>query len=111
MAKVVIGCKLPNGIVLEHPLDPSNTVELKGLNRVAIIGADHATTQVDDDFWGAWEAVHKEFPALKSGAIFVAKSANDAAAIAKEFKGRKTGLEKMSKTDKKNGIKPADAKD
>lgn len=108
MALKTIGCKLPHGIVLEHPLNPSVTVELKGLNKATIIGADHATTQVDEDFWGAWEAVNEEFPALKSGAIFVAKNASDASAMAKEFKDRKTGFEKMSQTDKSSGIKPAD---
>jgi hypothetical protein len=107
MAKqVTVGCKLPNGLTLEHPLNPDVKVTLNGLNRITIIGADHATTEVDGDFWDHWHAVNKEFPAVKSGAIFVAKNPNEVAAIAKEFKGRKTGFEKMKKDAE--GVKPAD---
>lgn len=109
MAKLItVGCKLPNGIVLEHPLKPELTVSLNGLNKIIIIGADHATTEVDADFWEQWYGVNKEFPAIKSGAIFVAKNPNEVAAIAKEFKDRKTGFEKMKQEDKKSGLKPAD---
>ena len=28
---VVIGCKLPHGLILDHPLDPSKKVEINGL--------------------------------------------------------------------------------
>lgn len=107
MANVVIGCKLPNGIILEHPMKPDMTVSIAGLNSAVIIGADHATTAVEEEFWEQWFAVHKEFPAVKSGALFVAKSANDAKAIARENKERKTGFEKLNPADKKHGVKPA----
>lgn len=103
---VIIGCKLPHGITLEHPANPEHKVEIAGLNKIRIIGADHATTPVDPDFWGAWFASNMEFPAVKSGAIFVAKSAEDADAIAREFASRKTGFEPLSREEK--GIKPAD---
>lgn len=107
MAKIVIvGCKLPHGVILEHPMDPEKRVELKGKNKALIIGSDHATTEVDADFWEQWSAVNKEFPAVKSGAIFVAKNAADVAAMAAEFKGRKTGFEAMDPTS--HGVKPAD---
>ena len=107
MAKiVVVGCKLPHGITIEHPMDPAKTVELKGKNKALIVGAEYATTEVDADFFEQWAAVNKEFPAVKSGAIFVAKSAADAAAMAAEFKDRKTGFEAMD--PKSNGVKPAD---
>ncbi|MES2351899.1 MAG: hypothetical protein V4641_30370 [Pseudomonadota bacterium] len=112
MAKITtVGCKLPHGIVLEHPADPKNTVTLRGLNRISIIGADYATTEVDGDLMDAWLAANKGFPALENGAIFIAKSASDAVAIAAEFKGVETGLEPM-RTDGKDkrarGVKTAD---
>ncbi len=107
MAKiVVVGCKLPHGITLEHPMDPTVTVELKGKNKALIVGADYATTEVDADFFEQWGAVNKEFPAVKSGAIFVAKSAADVAAVAREYADRKTGFEAMDQ--KSHGVKPAD---
>ena len=76
MAKTVaIGCRLPHGIILEHPSKPGVKVAVKGLNRAAILGAPHAVTEeVDADFWDAWKAANPEFPALKSGALFVAGS-------------------------------------
>ena len=107
MAKiVVVGCKLPHGITIEHPMDPAKTVELKGTNKSLIVGAEYATTEVDADFFEQWAAVNKEFPAVKSGAIFVAKNAADVAAMAAEFKDRKTGFEAMD--PKSHGVKPAD---
>lgn len=107
---VVVGCKLPHGITIEHPMDPSKTVELKGKNKALIIGAEYGTTEVDGDFFEQWAAVNKEFPAVKSGAIFVAKTATEAATIAAEFKDRKTGFEAMrtdGKDDRAAGVKTA----
>lgn len=115
MAKtVVIGCKLPHGLILELPTDTAKTVKLNGRNKALIVGADYATTDIDSDFWDMWFALNSDFPAVKSGAIFVAKSAQDAAAMAKEFAERETGLEPM-RTDGKDkrarGAKKADTTD
>lgn len=108
---VVVGCRLPHGITLHHPMKPEQTVTLKGANRATIIGAEHGTTEVDADFWGVWESTHKEYAPLKSGAIFVAKSAADVEAAATERKGEKTGFERIDpKAAKKNGVEKADDK-
>lgn len=103
---IVVGCKLPNGIILEHPLDPAVRVELAGMNRVTIIGAGYATTQVDRSFWDAWEATNKDFPAYVNGSIFVAKSDADLAAAARERAKVKTGFEAMAQNA--GGVQPAD---
>ena len=112
MAKiVVVGCKLPHGIVIEHPMDPTKTVELAGKNKSLIVGAEYASTEVDGDFWEQWAAVNKEFPAVKSGAIFVAKSVADIVAVARENADRKTGFEPMrtdGKDERATGVKSAD---
>lgn len=111
---VVVACKLPHGIVLEHPMNPANTVTLNGRNKSPIIGATYATTAVDADFWEQWLAVNKEFGAIKSGAIFVAKSDADASAMAAEFKDRRTGFEAMQtdgKDPRATGVKTASTKD
>ena len=104
--RVVIGCKLPHGLILDHPLDPSKKVEINGLNRSLIVGAPYATTEVDGEFWEQWKTVHKDFPAIKSGAIFEAGNAAEAAAVAKELEGEKTGSEPMEQNA--DGVKAVD---
>ena len=108
MAKstVLVGCKLPHGMVLEHPLNGSDTVTIKGLNKRHIIGSTYATTEVDKDFWDVWLGSNAKFPPIMSGAIFVAKNAADVNAIAKEYAGRKTGFEPMKQDAM--GVKSAD---
>ncbi len=97
---VFVGCKLPNGIILEHPKNDAKKVELNGLNKNLVIGAEHAVTEVEALFWDAWIKVNSAFDAVKSGAIFVASDARSLESVATENKKRKTGLEPMSKDGK-----------
>ena len=106
---VLIGCKLPHGLILDHPLDVSKKVELAGLNKAIIIGADCATTPVDGEFWETWKTVHKDHPAVKSGAIFEARTTEEVKAKAKELKEEKTGFEAMPQ--EAMGVKVADNKE
>lgn len=106
--KTVLVCsKLPTSIILNHPMDPETKVTVRGLNAAQRgtngqpILVPYITTEVDEEFWSAWEAAHgdkarKPFPAIKSGALFVAKNAGDANAIATENEKRSTGLQGMS---------------
>lgn len=113
-ATVSIGCKLPHGIILQHPMDPNNKVELRGKNKVTIIGADYAVTQVDAEFWESWVAVNKEFAPFLSGAIFVGKNEAAVADTAKELAKTKTGFEQMQtdgKDPRASGVKTADNKE
>lgn len=115
MAKtVVIGCKLPHGLIIELPTDTTKKVTLNGRNKAVIVGAEYATTEVDSDFWDTWLALNAEFPAVKSGTIFVAKNATDAAAIATETAERETGFEPLrqdGKDKRARGVKVATTKD
>ena len=106
---VTIGCKLPHGIILDHPLDPDKKVELKGKNGSMIVGAPYGTTEVDGEFWETWKTVHKDFPALRSGAIFEAANASELTAVAAELEGESTGFEPMAQNAQ--GVKPATADD
>lgn len=106
---VTIGCKLPHGIVLDHPLNPEKKVELKGKNSSLIIGAEYGTTEVDGEFWETWKTVHKDFPALKSGAIFEASNASELAAVAADLEDEATGFEPMAQNAQ--GVKPASQDD
>ena len=98
---VLIGCKLPNGVVLQHPHEPSKKVVLNGINKALIKGANYATTDVDKDFWEAWVSDHIDFAPLRIGAIFMAKDAASANSIAKELDKVKTGFEPMSQKTSK----------
>ena len=102
---VNIGCKLPHGIVLDHPLDPEKKVELRGKNGSMIVGAPYGTTEVDGEFWETWKTVHKDFPALRSGAIFEAANASELTAVAAELEDETTGFEPMAQNAQ--GVKPA----
>lgn len=94
MAKpILIGCKLPNGIILDVD---GKTAELNGLNKSVIIGATYALTTLDADFWTAWKAQNLAYPALVSGSIFEAASDSEAKAIVKDTD--KTGFEPMPQT-------------
>lgn len=104
----MVCCKLPHGIVLQHPMDVNNTVTLNGLNKTKIIGAKYVTNAVDTEFWDHWILANADFSAVKSGSIFVAKNIQDAESIAEETEKEKTGFEPMSKDSL--GVKPA-AKD
>ncbi len=106
---IYIGCRLPHGLVLQHPLKKGEKVTLAGLNSSRIIGATHVVTEVDADLWAAWKAIHEDYQPLKTGAIFEARSEGDAASIAKELRKEKTGLEPMD--PKAMGVKPAEAKE
>jgi len=103
---VTIGCKLPHGIVLDHPLDPEKKVELCGKNKALIIGAPYGTTEVDGEFWATWKTVHKDFPAIRSGAIFEAMNASELTVVAAELEGEPTGFEAMAQNAQ--GVAPAD---
>lgn len=104
-AKVLVGCRLPHGLIIEHPTEPRHQVELKGLNKSRIIGAPYTTTEVDGEFWQAWKLFHAEHPAVKSGAIFEAKDGASLEAAAKEVEKEKTGFEQMPQ--EAAGVKPA----
>lgn len=98
-------CKLPHGITLELG---DKRVTLAGVNKALVIGATHGTTEVNEEFWGAWVAQNKDFPPYKSGAIFAGKSQREAEAVAKDLVDVTTGLEPMKqKGDKRaTGVKP-----
>lgn len=97
-ATVFVGCKLPHGIRLEISANPFNFVDINGLNRATIIGAEYATTEVDAEFWVQWLAENKDFPVLTAGALFAANDLSSLAAKAREVSKEITGFEPMPQT-------------
>lgn len=107
MAKILIGCRLPNGLIISHPVTKL-TVKLEGKFASKIVGATHSTTEVDADFWETWKKAYSDYQPLKSGAIFEARSETEASAKAKELRKEKTGFEPMEKDAA--GVKAAEKK-
>jgi hypothetical protein len=111
---VQIACKLPNGLVIEHPSDPNRKIELTGLNGALIIGAEYGLTSVDREFATAWFAANKEFAPVKACAIFMADTTEDVTAMAGELRKELTGFEGMrqdGKDKRAGGIKKRDDKE
>jgi len=103
MAKILIGCRLPNGLTLHHPIS-TEKITLAGLHSSKIIGATHVSTEVDSEFWDAWKVAYKDYAPLKSGAIFEARNETEALAKSKELRKEKTGFEPMQQDAA--GVKP-----
>lgn len=104
---VLICSKLAFAIKLNNPLDPAEKITIRGLNSAPRgtndqpIVLPYITTEIDADFWTAWEGSHglksrKPFPALKSGALWLAENADEANGIARENEKRTTGLQAMN---------------
>ena len=106
---VLVGCKLPNGVVLEHPGDPLNKVILSGRNKSPIVGGSYGTTEVDAGFWAAWIDANKAFLPVKAGAIFEARTIDELKGKAADLKDEKSGFEALPQNAM--GVKPATSND
>jgi hypothetical protein len=112
---VLIGCRLPSGLVLHHPQNRELTVKISGTSSAPTEGGlylppkSYETTEVDAEFWAAWKAAYVGFPPLKTRALFEAKSEQEASSKAKEAKNEKTGFEQIPKTA--GGVKPDSARE
>lgn len=114
MAKVLIGCRLPNGLILQKystdrkvgSVGVQASVKLRGLNESKIVGATYVTTEVDAEFWELFKRTNPNYAPMKSGAIFEASSTAQAEAKGKELSKKPTGLEPI-KPDTM-GVKTAD---
>lgn len=113
MPKVVIGCRLPHGLILTHPLSKQK-VTLDGYHKSKIVARDGSpaatfvTTEVDQEFWDTWKTAYSGYAPLKSGAIFEARNETEAVSKAKELRKEKTGFEPLEQSA--IGVKPADKK-
>ena len=103
MPYVTVGCKLPNGIHLDHM---GKRVTLNGSNSSSLIGGHGLTEGVDKEFWDAWLADHKDFDPVKQGLIFAHEKDANTKAEAKEKTNTKTGMEPLDADKPAPGIKP-----
>jgi hypothetical protein len=104
---VIIGCKLPNGLTLTHPVSKEQ-VTVAGMHASKVIGSTHMNTPVDAEFWAAWKTAYSDYAPLKNGSIFEARNETEALAKSKELRKEKTGFEPMAQDAA--GVKKADSK-
>jgi len=102
-------CRLPHGLVINHPDNYSNKVLLNGANqdqrfkridkdKIILLDGDYGVSEVADDFWAAWIKANDKHPAVLSGAIIGVKGKSDADKVAEEVAKEKTGFEGMKET-------------
>lgn len=118
MPVVLIGCRLPHGLTISHPNPDFNAkATIAGIHSSKLVkrdgtpAAEYVTTPVDQELWDAFKTAYKDYRPLKTGAIFEAKSEQEARAKAAEMKKEKTGLEPLDPSDPKHGVKKADKKE
>ncbi|ELY4860545.1 hypothetical protein SM110_004303 [Cronobacter sakazakii] len=104
---IVVGCKLPNGLVVEQD---GYTVTLNGANSSNVVGGYGLTEGVDKDAFEKWMEVHKNQPYVKNELVFAQAKANSAQSKATENASIKSGLEGLPQDKPAPGIEKADGK-
>lgn len=104
---IVVGCKLPNGLVVEQD---GYTVTLNGANSSNVVGGYGLTEGVEKDAFEKWLEVHKNQLYVKNELVFAQAKANSAQSKANENAGVKTGLEGLPQDKPAPGIEKADGK-
>ena len=97
---VTVGCKLPNGLVIDIPGKGSH--KLAGARDSRIIGG-YGLTPVPSDFWDAWLAANAKSDLVTKNIVFAQATQAKAEGQAKELEGVKTGLEQLPKTNNADG--------
>ena len=110
---VSVGCKLPNGLHLDHrvPGQPLQRVTLRGSNAANVVGGFGITTGVPREFWDHWLAKHQELPAVRNGLVFAHVERASTIDEAKEKAQEVTGIEPLDPKKPAKGIKPLKATD
>lgn len=99
MATVMIGCKLPNGLIIEYGGKSAKINGSQSEDGIIIVEkGEHIgiTYDVDKELWEKWREVNKKHPVCVNQHIFETKSENSAKSQAKELKSNKTGLEQKT---------------
>lgn len=102
MSKVIVGCKLPHGLILELGIEKGirteayKAVTLNGANSKGLVTAEgFALTTVDKNFMDEWTRLHRTHPSLKAGLIFVASTVDAAQAESIDKRDVRTKLEAL----------------
>ncbi|QWA89611.1 hypothetical protein [Klebsiella michiganensis] len=98
---VTVGCKLPNGLILEQG---AYKVELNGSNSSLVVGGYGLTENVDKEAFEAWLEVHADQPYVRKELVFAQAKTSSAQAKAKENASEKTGLEGLDQNKPMEGV-------
>lgn len=104
---VTVGCKLPNGLVVD--ID-GYTVTLNGANASNIVGGYGLTENVNKDAFDKWLKAHADQPYVKNELVFAQAKTNSAESKAKENADVKSGLEGLPQDKPAPGIEKSDGK-
>lgn len=115
MAKVFVGCKLPNGLVMElirlpemknsiipvGRTEDDTVVELNGANsamiaRVNPADAAYGVTEVDEAFAKRWFEVNKNLKFVKEGLVFMVGTEAAFKGESRDRRGERTGMEPLN---------------
>lgn len=102
---VTVGCKLPNGLILELN---GQTVEVNGSTSSRVIGGHGITYDVDAEFFDAWMEANEDRAMVRNGFIFAHDKAADTKAEAAEKENNATGLEAVDPDAPNAGVTKAD---
>lgn len=107
MSTVLIGCKLPHGIVVKGI--QGQDIKLNGMNTSMVAGG-YGLTNVDADEAAVFFATHSDFAPVANNAIFTHQTdkVSDIIAIGEELQGEKTGFEGLNPETPVPGLKPED---
>jgi len=101
---VIVGCKLPHGLILElkRPNGETERVTVAGMNAVRIVGGYGLTPNVSKEFWDAWIKKNHRHAALANGTLFIHTDGKSAESMAKERRDVASGFEAIDPL--KNGM-------
>lgn len=88
----IIGCKLPNGLVINHE---GQRVKLAGTNDSLLLNGFGITRDVPADLWDGFAKTFADQPLIKNGVVFAVTDEKSAQSASKEREGQKTGLEQL----------------
>lgn len=101
---VVVGCKLPHGLHLDHG---GRRVTINGANSSRLVGG-YGFTEIDREFWEAWLEGHKEYPPVVHGLVYAQTDAKSAESKADEQAGILSGFEPIDPASPGPGIEPVE---
>lgn len=92
---MVVGCKLPHGLILRVKNKDGMIQEhqLKGANASRIVGGFGLTENIPEDFMKRWLQENAKHPAVVNGFVFIHTDTRSAESMAKERRTLSTGLE------------------
>jgi len=93
---LVIGCKIPNGIVLRGA---GKQFLINGSSKSSVIGGYGITEDVPAEVWEDYAKAHAKSPAIVNELVFAQKDTKSARDAANERKGQKTGFEQIKAED------------